>query len=169
MTTNNAERGLTNEYINALGSRLFHNHPTMRWLGVYSCDRLPQLVPEYSNFVMIINMALSHQPHGHFITLGRRHGRLYVFDPLNLPIRDLNIEKFIRTTLLDSSRTMIRDYPQIQHNNSSFCGYFCVAFAIALAIERRIYNFFTHFLPDQQRSNDQVAVMYITRAVRYIL
>jgi hypothetical protein len=162
--------GLSNSYIDHLGRRL-----TRRgcWLGVHSCDLLARkinttgLFKSNKDLSLIVNLALSHQPRGHFVAVAKIKNTVYIFDSLALPIIDSNLEEFIgRMPGNIKTEYVVRHHPTpIQHPKSLFCGFFALAFIVHMQQKRGANNavrqFFNLFHQGADMKNDLIAVQII--------
>lgn len=94
--------------------------------GTFSSNNIPLLG---KNECVICNLSKVEEEGTHFICLINKHNTLYFFDSLNLPFipNDIvnNFEYYSNTCNISK---------QIQHYNSSFCGFYCILAFLACNI-----------------------------------
>ncbi len=152
--------GLSNTYLNMVGYLMCPN-----FQGVFPCDIIPTSRLS-STFAIILNMAKSTEPHGHFISVVRDQDSLYVFDPLNLPIVDVNVEHFIDSL---SVKHVKRNQKAVQHPASEACGYFCIAMIIYFSKYKSMDTFVNTFIQPPSLHNDVIAMEQILCTMNKVL
>jgi len=141
---------VSNIYIDEV-LRKFNN-----FLGTFSSDNIPKLS---ENQGVICNFSKEREEGTHFIFLFFSKNKLYYFDSLKLGIIPDDIHNYISNYpfFMDISRS-------IQHNSSSFCGFYCILAFIACNI--KIDFFLNDVLPvfnDKSLENDKICVKLINR------
>ena len=116
--------GISNIYIHKVLSLA----QVANYSGVYSSDCLNKYLNQEDNFVIVCNMSPAAIKHGsHFITMVRRKNTVYIYDSLSIPLTSYPVS--ITQFLSNFSVKLVYDIP-VQSVTSSFCGFYCILFAI---------------------------------------
>ena len=114
-----ANEGVTNLFINNL---LFKFSKTYK--GCFSSDNFPKnLKPPFS---IIINLSKHNKPGTHFICIIENKKQIFYFDSFGINCFVPSICNF----LLSKQKEIVQNIKSIQHQNSLFCGFFCILFVL---------------------------------------
>jgi len=113
--------GLTNKYVEKICKKLFGRS----FLGVFPCDIQPNV--EKKKFSLIFNTGDSETPGEHFIAIYCQNDKLFYFDSYGKKPTDENVIAFIKNI---KKKKFIYWKKKIQHNQSNYCGFFCIAFLL---------------------------------------
>lgn len=144
-------KGLSNNYVSWVCKNIFGSS----FLGVFPCDIHP--TSKRRKFSLIFNTGDSETPGEHFVALYLQNETLFYFDPLGEKPNDENIIKFI---LNQKHKRFIVWKKQIQHENSTYCGFFCIAFL--LSKYKKITTFSRNFNVTNNQENNKKIVDFIT-------
>ena len=98
-------------------------HPYMgssvRWLGVFARDELPNLNKERRPFALVLNTDPSSKPGQHWLALfGPKEGPIEIFDSFGLHTSSYGLAYLLPTYSLI----------QLQSSFSALCGHYCIFF-----------------------------------------
>ena len=150
------ESGLTNQYVEDLGKTLLT--AKMNFLGVFPCDLQPTI--KAKTFSLIFNTGDSSTAGEHFVAIFANKRTLYYFDSFGKRPTDTNIKYFIKKII--GKRKFNVNLITIQDDNSTFCGYFCLGFLLAL--DRNI-KFYTQFHKCNLIKNNAEIVKFIIKMI----
>jgi len=163
--------GLTNTYLDQLGQAT-----CPFWTGVWSCDRLKAMCKGQNKkkkstkaLACIVNLAPSSQPLGHFVALFYNQNRWKVFDPVGFLAIQNNqfIDTFLNKHRNDNNPACYLTHPVIQHDQSQFCGFYCLALLLAVFRENiTIQDFYQLFLPFPSLDNDDIVKRYLIHVLK---
>lgn len=145
-------KGLSNEYLDSLGKRLFKN-----FIGVFPCDIHPTV--NRNNFSIIFNTGDSTTAGEHFIAIVTTSKSVFYFDSFGKHPSDPNILLFINKLRKKKQRLIVWK-KKIQGDSSNYCGFYCIGFIIHKSV--RNSNF--RLLLSKSKSlheNDNVIIDYI--------
>lgn len=148
--------GLTNDYMEKTGLKLYKNHT---FLGVFPCNK-PPTIDQRKKFSLIFNTGHSSTKGEHFVAIYCNRSQFYYFDSLGSPDIDINISNFIQSTI--NKRSLILYIEPIQHPLSTFCGFYCLAFLISKDLSLEDGVFYNHFNEKASYKNDKKVVYFIT-------
>ena len=104
------------------------------FIGVYSSNNIPILDKDDSS--VIVNFDKINEPGSHFIAIYRKNSnKIIYFDSLNLKILPLDIAQY-----LSQYRHIFDLSKQIQSVNSTYCGFFCILFILAMNVSENYWN-----------------------------
>ena len=157
------EVGLTNIYLQRLCAKLI---PRV-FLDVFSCDdllKLPSGIGSDRPRIVIVNFSRRDEKGTHFVAMEISKQGIIYFDSLGLPATiDANIAAFAKKQGHGFTETWT---VPVQHMKSTFCGYYCVAFACARSMEWTIGDFYRNFINLPSIQNDQKAVEIILMYIK---
>ena len=93
--------------------------------GVYPSDYLPRRPLDSPNS-LIINLAPHSIKRGHFVCLYQTHQQIFYFDPLGFPPWVPAVQHFIER----SGKHLHYNTKAVQPIQSSYCGFYCMAFLL---------------------------------------
>lgn len=147
--------GLTSTYIFNICSRY-----CTKFKGVFPSDRIPKNIS--NNSCLIVNLDVSDQPGTHFVGIFIGSEFIIYFDPLGFPCFNPHILEFFETT----DKTLIETNHQIQNFNSSFCGFFCIAYVMSIECNFSTENFLKYFDKENTKKNDKKVVSFIKLCIK---
>ena len=108
--------------INFLGGRLLHD-TSVRWLGTYARDQIPQLKHEKRPYALVINTDKASKPGEHWLALNapRDSTKIEMFDSIGLPSNFYNFNHSLLCKIHFSSRS-------IQELSTKVCGHYARLF-----------------------------------------
>ena len=158
--------GLTNNYVDWLCRQLAGSE----FLGVYSCDRLESLTIPKTSFQLIINIAPSWYPYGHFVAIAydkSKHSLLY-FDSLALGFKDPNIISFLERLRKETQQSgQLQSYQSdtpIQMLSSRFCGFYAIGFVLSI---KNDVKFMSKFDTPPSQKNDVQIIDFIMKYITH--
>jgi len=114
-----ASGGLHAGEIDCLGSRMLAHDGTVRWLGVFARDELPDLSRVPRPFALVLNTDPHDKPGQHWLAIyGPRNGRLELFDSFGMPAAYYKLD------------TLDLHYHNVAYQSldSALCGHYCLFF-----------------------------------------
>ena len=149
-------KGLTNIYVEKLGKSLFKRK---KFLGVFPCDLIKF---KSKTFSLICNLSKHNEVGTHFVALFCRNKKLTFFDPLGDKLENKFIIKFLDKLNL----TKLSDLKlKIQNDESSFCGFYCIAFLIA-CYENKLLQFFSKM--KRCKNNEEICKINDINCIKFI-
>lgn len=108
--------------INFLGNRLLHD-TTVRWLGTYARDQIPDLQHERRSYALVINTDEVSEPGEHWLALyaPRDSTKIEMFDSFGLSPNFYGLDHSLSCNIHYSSRT-------IQNLSTKVCGHYALLF-----------------------------------------
>jgi hypothetical protein len=151
------ERGLTNLFITA-----FLTKHSRTFQGTFSADSIPQKLSVRKRFSIVCNLSNENAIGTHFVTIiAFSHYVLYI-DSLGLPCFVRDIAEFLNVL----RRPVFYNLMQIQHLDSSFCGFYALLYVLYFETRCKIK---LEFSAEQLLANDTLCVEYIMRIKRCLL
>jgi len=126
--------------------------------GTYSCDTIP--IDHHVKASYIVNLSAHDEAGTHFICIIRRKSYAYYFDSYGLPPFNEDINKYLKSLHIPIYHNDIR----IQHDDSKFCGYFCMLQVLATDTNCKIVPNMNFYVTDTMR-NDELCIQYITKVL----
>lgn len=153
--------GVSNDLVRELCTSICSS----RFKGVYSADLIPtsRLLDsdDDGDFVIVVNLATSDRPLGHFVTIGVNSKQVDYMDPYGLPYTyQKDVTRFIKRC----KRTVMDRRQKVQSLNSVFCGLYATLFA---AYWDRRPEFPLDFSSEDYDSNDEKCVRYLKKIVNH--
>lgn len=145
--------GLSNNFVSKVCSKLFGGH----FLGVFPCDIHPK-TNHHKKFSIIFNTGDSETTGEHFVALYMENNKLFYFDSFGKKPTDKNVLSFISN---QKKKKLICWKKKIQHDDSSYCGFFCIAFL--LHKHKKIPNFCKFFVSKKLHLNNDRVVKFISK------
>ena len=152
--------GLSNDYVEKLCKTLVNNH---KFYGVFPCDYHPSV--KAKTFSVIFNTGDSSTPGEHFVGIYCNNKYCFYFDSFGRYPDDENIKTFINNNI--GSRRLIVNYQQVQHEDSNFCGFFCVGFV--LSKDKRVKSYLNMFNNKHLMSNNNIVIIFILKLIKRYL
>lgn len=129
--------------------------------GVYSSDCLNKYLKQEDRFVIVCNMSPAAIKKGsHFITMVKHKETVYIFDSLSIPLSNYPVS--INQFLSNFSVKLVYDDP-IQSVTSSFCGFYCILFAILSDPEYQDVSNLKMFRHKKLEENDDICIENILK------
>jgi len=148
--------GLTNSFVEKTCVKLLGKS----FLGVYPCDIHP--TTKKRTFSIIFNTGDSSTSGEHFVAIYANRGTLYYFDPFGNKPNDVNIKAFISRAI--GRRSLNCWNKQIQHDNSTYCGFFCIGYL--LHKHKNIKKFKKYFKYNKNlEENNQRIIQFIMQII----
>jgi hypothetical protein len=144
--------------------KTLHNIGTQRYMGIYSCDTIPQHIAALKHFSIICNLDKFGEHGSHFITIVGQPTRILYIDPLGQPCNNQFIAKFLQDAQQQSNRKLEWQTVAIQHPLSTFCGYYCML--MVLYHERRHHGIRLNFNIHNTLLNDRQCIQYINQFIK---
>lgn len=146
-------KGLTNKYLENITKKLIGSS----FIGVYPCDVHP--VTKKKNFSLIFNTGKKDSSGEHFIAISVSNKKVFYFDPFGEKPSNTDILKYI-TSL---KRKLTWNTRKIQHDTSSFCGFYCLAYLVSIKRKMSFSRFKSLFSNQNLKENDKKVVKFITK------
>jgi hypothetical protein len=143
--------GLTNVYVEKLGKKLFRN----KFLGVYPADILPKNSNKNKCCSIIFNTGNSNTVGEHFVAFYWTKSEIHYFDSFGEKLKNKNIKKFLKHF---PNHSKIYNCKKIQADNSTFCGFFCLAYLMSKFNKIPSHVFYQQFSKIKLKKNDQKVV-----------
>jgi hypothetical protein len=155
--------GLTIGYLEELGKKL--SGP--QFVGVYPCDILPN-VKNKPVFSVIFNLAKHNQEGTHYVAIVANQRFLTYFDSFGKPCQNVDIKNFIANNKL--SRKVLVNTQILQHENSNFCGFYCLAFILSNIVNNISLNKFVKYFHNKTNLllNDNLVIKYILDCIKNV-
>ena len=155
------DKMVTNKYI----EDVMRTRNTRYYKGVFSCDNIP--IFNDRSFTLVANLSKRGEEGTHFVVLYKKDNSLVYFDPFGVPCRNRNILNYMRN-FLQSTRIPFYLYVDtpIQHIDSMFCGFFCIAFCLCIENDYTIKNFLSMFSNKDLLLNDKLCIKVIQRLIK---
>lgn len=151
--------GLTNDYLERTAKRLLGSN----FLGVFSADGYKKSRRKKS-FSIIFNTDLMKNPGKHFVAIHVSRNSLDYFDSFGSPNIEKNISKFIKKT----KKKCFMHCEAIQDVESSFCGFYSLAFLLWMNKRRKnsscFYDMFK--VGSNLQVNDEIVIKYILDQIK---
>lgn len=144
--------GLTNTYVLNLCRKL-----KLPVVGVFSCDQIEK-VPV--NKFAIINLDKSYNKGTHFVVIWNKNSTFHYFDPLGFQCYNEDVIDFF----LKNNKSITFNSIPYQSVNSTFCGYFCVAYIINNSSDKHVS--LESIMSRQLAKNDQNVVNFIVDYIK---
>ena len=152
--------GISNDLVGRLCSSIC----TDRFKGVFSADLIPAtrlLRDGAGDFAIVVNLATSDRPVGHFVAVCADSRRVCYLDPYGLPHSyQEDVARFLRRC----GRPVEDPRRQVQSFDSVYCGLYASLFA---AYWDRRADFALDFSDKDYAGNDAKCVDYLKRIVLY--
>ena len=145
--------GLSNAYVENIFKKIIGSS----FIGVYPCDIHP--IIKLKHFSIIFNTGDSSTKGEHFIAIFTNRNSFFYFDSFGKKNTDKNVQVFIEKHA--KKKKMYISKQKIQHDNSSFCGFYCIAFLISKY--RKLKNFRESFSKYGLMKNDENVVQFICK------
>lgn len=128
--------------------------------GVYSSNNIPTL--DEDNTSLIINFDKVHEPGSHFVAVYRKNNnKVIYFDPLKLGVMPIDIARYLNrfTHVFDFST-------QLQSDNSTYCGFFCILFILCLLVGEKYWKSICLNMKLGRKYNDEKCIKLICKTVK---
>lgn len=171
---------ITNDGVSNVFMEDFLSHfPLVNFKGVFNSHNINshffENVSPGENFSLIVNILEDSNEGGHFVCIVGTQKAITYIDTFGLVCIDPSIQKFIQTCVKkhfksDKCKVLFND-KTIQHEESNYCGLYCVLFIIyfdeccTYFKEKNHLNF--HDKPAQLMKNDAKCVYYLKRIIKF--
>ena len=153
--------GLTNAYIDKFGKDLFGKE----YLGCHPCDSNPRINKRKQFFSIIFNLSKHNDKEGtHFIAVYANPINIIYFDSFGKSCSNKYIKKFIKIN--KHNRILKMNKTPIQHLDSIYCGFFCLAFIISQKKNIQMKNFINVFDSKHLKKNDNIVIEFIINEIK---
>ena len=146
-------KGLTNDYLENITFKFIGSS----FLGVYPCDAHPKIPKK--NFSIIFNTGKKDSDGEHFIAISVSNKKAFYFDPFGERPANADIIKFLSSL----ERTFTWNKIKIQHEVSSFCGFYCLAYLVSLKRRISFSRFKNLFSIRNLKQNDKKVIEFLTK------
>ncbi len=147
--------GLTIAYVEGLGKTLFGRK---HFLGCFPADIHPS-VKGKKVFSVIFNLSKHDEDGSHYIALFANEQEMYFFDSMGDRCVTKDILNFIKKE--KGNRRFKENLKQVQHCDSTFCGYFCLGFILSQQLGISSKHFLNFFENKDLILNDKIIVHFI--------
>lgn len=148
--------GLTNKYLEELTEKFIGKH----FLGVFPSDAIPKT--KKKNFSIIFNLSRHFEAGSHFIAILRKPDKIIYFDSFGEKCKTLTICSFMKKFKIP----IIHNKKKIQHDSSSFCGYYCFFFLYCcFYLKMSLHDFSKLFSSSTLQQNDSLLLSYIIESI----
>lgn len=146
-------KGLTNDYLKTITKKFIG--PS--FIGVFPCDVHPKT--KKKNFSLIFNTGKKDSDGEHFIAISVSNKKVFYFDPFGERPTNDDILKFISSL----ERTLTWNTTKIQHEASSFCGFYCLAYLVSIKRRVSFSRFKNLFSIQNLKKNDEKVIEFLTK------
>lgn len=150
--------GISNQYLETTASTILPKN----FIGVFPCDYHPTITR--NNFSIIFNTGNSKSKGEHFVCIMANKHHVYYFDPFGMEVNNAKILQFIKK--IQNGRKIYFNSSQIQDFNSSFCGFYCLAFLMSVYKKIPFHNFLSSFNREHLKNNDKKVIVFICKFLR---
>lgn len=145
---------LTNIYIERIMNKV------KGFQGVYPSDHIPLL--SENNSSVIVNFDKYKEPGSHFIAIFRKNkNKVLYFDSLKMGIVPADIANYLNQYIhvFDFSK-------QIQLDNSTYCGFYCILFIFCMLISEKYWIKICSKFKFGSELNDNMCIKLICKTVQ---
>ena len=138
-----------------------------KFKGVLSCDIFLKMVktngikllPGHS---LILNLSSSNHPGSHWVAIFLNgNGILEFFDPYGMACYDINILEAFEI----QKHTVVSFKKKLQHQDSIFCGFYCIAWLLCREINISNDKFASFFYCQKLKKNDDICIEIIKKFI----
>jgi hypothetical protein len=148
--------GLTNGQLEQLAKKKLGK----QFLGVYPCDAKPKFNKKRTNISIIFNLSKHNEKGTHYIAIIIKPKNIYYFDSYGKKLTNKNITSFLK----NFNKTIYYQTKKIQHNDSIFCGFYCLAYLHAIQnLKIPITQFYNFFIYPPTLLNDKIVTLFLTK------
>lgn len=151
--------GITNKDLEKLSRKFFNKN----FLGVFPCDVPPNFKKDFLS--VIYNLSKHNEEGTHFVAMIKCKRKIIYFDSFGKTCENKNIIQYMKKFNLPTEYNK----KQIQHDNSSLCGYYCFYFLYICFLQRKSLSFFIKLFEIEQKKllkNDQKLMKKITKILK---
>ena len=146
-------KGLTNDYLENICRKIIGSS----FIGVYPCDVHPKA--RKKNFSIIFNTGDQHSKGEHFVALSVSNKKIFYFDPFGEKPTNHDILSFIFKLNLP----LTWNTKKIQHETSSFCGFYCLAYLYSEKKKIPFSRFTNLFSTNDLKKNDKTVIEFLMK------
>ena len=150
--------GITNGYVEKLGKKILDKY----FVGVFPCDLHPVLGKK-KKMSLIFNLSKHNSDGSHFIAIYTNKNHIIYFDSFGKKCSNKYILKFINKN--KKNRPIIYNRKNIQSSNSSFCGFFCLAFILSQKLNIPLKTHVKMYNSKNLMLNDKIVIDYIEKNI----
>lgn len=153
--------GIRSDTLTKFCSKILKNN----FLGVFPCDFYPLKFHMVNNASVIFNLSTSQEKGSHFIALYKNKNNVIYFDSFGEKCKNKHIKNFLKS----SNYKILSNKIPIQHIESYFCGFFCLAFLIFCQKRRgNLKTFLKMFHKNDLIKNDKIVTQYILNEIKHM-
>lgn len=123
------------------------------YCGIYASDNIPSQLLKKARFSIIVNLSKRREKGSHYIAIICFPTYVLYIDSFGVPCYVNTISNFLKSL----NRPIKFNLKQIQHNQSTFCGFFTILYV--MYHEKPVINIY--FGAHNLRQNDQLCIEYI--------
>lgn len=116
-----SDQPLTSSFIDA-----YVKHYCKNFIGVFACNSIPQNLCEREDFTIICNLSPDTHQGTHWVVINANSRQIIYCDSFGFPPQQKEIKQFLK----NCNRQILWNFAQLQDDNSNYCGYYCILFAL---------------------------------------
>jgi len=148
--------GLTNNQLEKLAKKKLGKS----FLGVYPCDAKPKNIKNRSNISLIFNLSKHNEKGTHYIAVYIKSKEILYFDSYGKKLTN----KYIKSRLKKLNKPILYQTKKIQHKDSIFCGFYCLAYLHSVQnLQLPIRLFYKMFQYPPSLTNDKIVTTFLTK------
>jgi len=147
--------GLTNSQLEQLAKKSLGK----LFLGVYPCDAKPKINKDKFNISVIFNLSKHYEKGSHYVAVLFRKKDILYFDSYGKSLTNKYIKNYLKTF----NKPVMYQTIKIQHKNSIFCGFYCLAYLKAVQkYNLPVLKFLKMFEYPATTKNDTIVTNFLT-------
>lgn len=139
--------------------------------GAFASDCIPIVISKEVNFIIIVNLGLRNRGKllngklevGHFVTIIGQPNAIHYIDPYGQQPPGAGLRPELNAFLRSCNRPLRVSRKQVQHDESSLCGLYCILFACYA--DGRGGKMQLRFYRVNMKRNDELCSTYLKRIV----
>jgi hypothetical protein len=148
--------GLTNYQLEKISKKKLGS----LFLGVYPCDAKPKLRKTKKSLSIIFNLSKHNEKGTHYVAVIIRRKDVLYFDSYGKKLTNKSIIKYLKNL----SKPILYQTKKIQHKDSIFCGFYCLAYLHAIQnLQLPIRQFYDIFYYPPSLKNDKIVTTFLTQ------
>jgi len=148
--------GLTNNQLEKLAKKKLGK----TFMGVYPCDAKPRLPKNNNNCSIIFNLSKHTEKGSHYVAVYIKRKEILFFDSYGKKLSN----KYIINFLKKLKKPILYQTKKIQHTDSIFCGFYCLAYLHAMQnLKLPIKTFYNFFQTPASLTNDKIVTHFLTK------
>jgi hypothetical protein len=149
---------VTNGYIEKTGFKILKN-----FLGCFPSDLQPKTRKE--NFSIVFNLSKHDEEGTHFVAIYTNKTELIYFDSFGKPMENVLLKNFVKKHIKKKKYSF--NNTKIQHDQSSFCGIFCLSFLTSMENKQTLKKFISNFNLTHLEKNDKTCTNVLKTMILY--